>query len=60
MSERRLSQGTVEWLNSVARAGEARDQTIARLVAELDRDPPGRVEEELLARRDAHLHLDEL
>lgn len=60
MTARRLSQGTVEWLDSVAQPGEARDETIARLVTERDRELPDRVEEDLLARRDAHLQLDDL
>ena len=57
---RRLSQATIEWLGPMARPGEAPDETIARLVSEVERDETTRSESDLLARRDALLHLDDL
>jgi hypothetical protein len=57
---RQLSRITVEWLDRVARPGEAPDETIARLVSEKDRDGPPGPDEDLLVRRDALLHLDDL
>ncbi|MCI4321748.1 MAG: hypothetical protein L3K18_01225 [Thermoplasmata archaeon] len=57
---RRLSQATIEWLGPVARPGESPDETIVRLVHEVERDDTIRSEVDLLARRDALLHLDDL
>ncbi|MCI4325592.1 MAG: hypothetical protein L3K00_06905 [Thermoplasmata archaeon] len=58
MKPAHLSQITVEWLDTVARPGEAPDETIVRLVRERDRTTPR--PDDLLARRDAALRLDEL
>lgn len=60
MSARPLSRITVEWLDVVARPGESPDETIARLVSEKDHDRLAREDVELLVRRDALLHLDDL
>jgi hypothetical protein len=58
MKPTHLSQITVEWLDRVARPGETPDDTIVRLLRERDRTPPR--PDDLLARRDAALRLDEL
>ena len=60
MTARRLSEATVEWLNRVAEPGEPRDETIARLVVERDREETEQGRDDLLVRRDALLHLDDL
>jgi hypothetical protein len=57
---RRLSQATIEWLGPMAQPGESPDETIARLVQEVERDEAARSESDLLVRRDALLHLDDL
>ncbi len=59
MARPRLSTITVEWLDSVARPGEARDDTIARLLHDVDHRAPVGPADDLLARRDAHLRLDD-
>jgi hypothetical protein len=58
MKPTHLSPITVEWLDTVARPGEAPEETIVRLLRERDRSPTR--PDELLARRDAALRLDEL
>jgi hypothetical protein len=56
----RLSPVTVEWLDSVARPGEPRDETIARLLRDVDHQDPVGPSDDLLVRRDVLLHLDDL
>jgi hypothetical protein len=60
MKAARLSSITIEWLDTVSRPGEARDETIARLLRERDRVRAVPAVDGLLARRDATLRLDEL
>jgi hypothetical protein len=60
VTARRLSQATVEWLSPMARPGESPDDTIVRLVQEVERESTPRTDDDLLARRDALLHLDDL
>jgi hypothetical protein len=59
MARPRLSTITVEWLDSVARPGEARDDTIERLLRDVDHRAPVGPSDDLLARRDALLRLDD-
>jgi hypothetical protein len=60
MARARLSSITVEWLDSVARPGERRDETIARLLRDVDHQRPAGPSDDLLVRRDTLLHLDDL
>jgi hypothetical protein len=60
MKAARLSSITVEWLDTVSRPGEAREETIVRLLRERDRERTVPGADDLLARRDATLRLDEL
>jgi hypothetical protein len=60
MAHRPLSTITIEWLDSVAQPGEARDETIARLLQDLDHRAPVSPSDDLLVRRDVLLQLDDL
>jgi hypothetical protein len=60
VAKSRLSPITVEWLASVARPGEERSETIARLLRDVDHRHPVGPSDDLLVRRDVLLHLDDL
>jgi hypothetical protein len=60
MKPARLSSITIEWLDTVSQPGEAREETIARLLRERGHERQVPRVEGLLERRDAALRLDEL